>query len=56
MRRTDPRHVRFAIEAAAIVVVAVAVGAAHLGRTTTYVSVGAVWAVIGAIEYRLSRR
>jgi hypothetical protein len=50
------RDLRFVIEAAAIVGVAIGAGLAHLGRNTTVAAVAIVWLVVGAVEYRISRR
>jgi hypothetical protein len=50
------RNVRFAIEAAVVVVAAVVVGLAHLGQTADYAVVGGVWVAIAVVEYRLPRR
>jgi hypothetical protein len=49
------RHLRFAIEAAAVIAVAVGARLAHLGRTGITLAVAVVWIDVGAAEYRLSR-
>jgi hypothetical protein len=50
------RALRFGVEAALIVAVAVGAGLAHLDQPWITVAVGAAWAAVGVFEYRLSKR
>jgi len=50
------RAVRFGVEAALIVAVAVGAGLAHLNQPWIAIAVGLAWAAVGVFEYRSSRR
>jgi hypothetical protein len=50
------RQLRFVIEAAAIVGIAIGTSLAHLGRNTAVAAVAIVWLDVGAVEFRISRR